>query len=221
MSMPSNLEYAKSVIESSKAAIFDNDGTLVDSMPIHLTAWKNALAKQDITFSEAQFYSLAGMSATEIIKLLSKQQNKTSVCPQEVIRTRQDYLKEQLPHIKSVQVVVELLDYAEQKRIPVAVASGGQRDDVLDSLTYCGIDIFRFGAVVTAEDVQHGKPHPETFLTVAKRLEVDPKSCVGFEDADKGLQALSAAGMACIDVRLLEGYPLPESLGIQQEGSHY
>lgn len=201
----------KSSIDSASALIFDNDGTLVHSMPAHYRAWNSALATLGLVFPEPQFYALAGLPAADILKILSQQQGVVGVTVDQLQQARAHYLKALLPTIKPVQVVLQLLQYALHKNIPVAIASGGERHHVIDSLKIAHIDINCFQAIVTAEDVVNGKPHPETFLTAAARLAVDPASCLGFEDGDKGIEALNAAAIPAVDVRLIQGYPLPPS----------
>lgn len=197
-------------IDSAKAVIFDNDGTLVDSMPAHYLAWKAALAEHALHFSAHQFYAMAGMTASKIIKTLADEQAKPSVSVDAVMQSRQTRLAQVLKSVSAVAPVVDLLNYAISKQLPVAVASGSERPDVLATLEAAGIDVSVFGAVVTCEDVANGKPHPDTFLLAAKKLGVEPHDCIGLEDGDKGLLALDAAGMDKLDVRLLEGYPLPD-----------
>lgn len=199
-------------VDNAAALIFDNDGTLVDTMPVHYTAWKQALNEYRIHFSETQFYQLAGLPAPAIINLLKEQQNVFNVTVEQVISTRATLLEHLLTTVIPIQPTLKLLQYAQSRNIPVAVASGSERADVLTSLRSAGVDPSIFAALVTADDVVNGKPHPETFLTAAERLGVEPSKCIGFEDGDKGLQALRAAGMQPIDVRFFEDYPLPQCL---------
>lgn len=205
------------LLDNAKAAIFDNDGTLVNSMPVHHQLWQQALSFHGLQFPESQFYAYAGMPAIDIIRILSEEQKHQSLSDttiNEILRTRERIMSQgdPLSSVKAVRVSAELLQYARDKGLKVAVASGGQRVDVLVSLKAAGFDVNDFDALITAEDVQNGKPHPETFLTAAHRLEVDPHTCVGFEDGEKGLQALKAAGMVPVDVRWIDGYPLPECM---------
>jgi HAD superfamily hydrolase (TIGR01509 family) len=91
-------------------------------------------------------------------------------------------------------------------KVPLAVASSGNREHVMASLRECGI-LHLFDAVVTCEDITNPKPAPDIFLLAAERIGCDPTKCRGFEDADLGMQALWAAGMQAIDVRHTPGYP--------------
>jgi len=107
--------------------------------------------------------------------------------------------------IPKIDVVVAICE-KYYKKIPLAVASSGYRDHVIHSLESNGI-LHYFDAVVTAEDICNPKPAPDIFLEAARRIECDPIKCRGFEDGDVGLEALSAAGMEVIDVKILPGYP--------------
>lgn len=208
------LEQALEKVRTYKAIIFDNDGTLVDSMPVHYTAWRDALQHFGITFTEEQFYSLAGVPANEIIALLTEEQGKApdDVSVSAVLEHRQERLENVLKHISKIDVVVHILNDAVSRGIPVAVASGGEQGDVLASMAYAGVDDSVFKAIVTREDVSRGKPDPETFLLAAEKLAVDPQDCIGLEDGAKGLEALDNAGIGKMDVRQIEGYPVPDVL---------
>lgn len=206
------LEDARSKIDAAKAVIFDNDGTLVDSMPIHYDVWRQALSEHGIRFTEEQFYDWAGMPAADIVRALAHQQNVEDYSVTSILQARQERLEKGLRNVTKVEVVVDLLEYARERGVPLAIASGTELGDVLGSLNYAGIDDTIFSTIVTAEDVTMGKPDPEPFLTAASRLGVPPSQCIGLEDGDKGLQALDAAGMHKIDVRLIQDYPLPRAL---------
>lgn len=203
-------------IDAAKAVIFDNDGTLVDSMPIHYTAWRKALNENGLDFPRELFYAWAGVPAADIIKSLAESQQKQDYSITAVLEARQECLERELRNVKKIDVVVNLLEYAIQKGKPVAVASGNALGDVLGSLNYAGIDDTVFSAILSAEDVAAGKPDPEIFLTAASRLGASPSDCIGLEDGDMGLQALDSAGMAKVDVRLIEGYP---TASLQQDMS--
>lgn len=89
----------------------------------------------------------------------------------------------------------------------MAIASGGSRISVESGLKQVGLYDY-FDAIITSDDVQNGKPHPEGFLLAAKNIGVEPQDCVGYEDAVLGMQAIKSAGfLACIDVTQFEGYP--------------
>lgn len=199
-------------IEASAGAIFDNDGTIVDTMPVHYRAFQVATKEHGLIFTEEEFYARAGATGIEIITDLNKAQGKSAVV-EEVLASKRRHLLKEIHAVKPISAVIPLIEHARKCGIPVAVASGGIRRNVVASLKAVGFDPEKdFDAVVTADDVTKGKPHPETFLLAAQRIGVDPKKCVGFEDGDLGIEALHAAEMASVDVRKLPGYPLPDVL---------
>eukprot|EP00177_Eucheuma_denticulatum_P004153 GFKZ01007541.1.p1 GENE.GFKZ01007541.1~~GFKZ01007541.1.p1 ORF type:complete len:226 (+),score=42.17 GFKZ01007541.1:342-1019(+) len=194
-------------IDGCAGVIFDNDGTLVNTMPAHYIAYSKALSEFGMAFPLKQFYEWAGMPAGEIIDRLRAEQQKGHVVTERVLELRKGHLKEALMESKPIAPVVELLEYAKQVGKPVAIASGGEREDVEASLKAAGIDMRLFDAVVTREDVTRGKPDPESFSEAAKRMGVYVGGCVGFEDGELGMEGMERAGMWVVDVRGMVGYP--------------
>jgi beta-phosphoglucomutase family hydrolase len=182
---------------SFEAYLFDCDGTIADSMPVHYMAWKKALAEWNCTFDEQLFYTLGGTPVAEIVSLLNKKQGLNM--PVESVSYRKENLyMELLPQLKAVPEVVEHID-AQHGRIPFAVVSGSTRESVTASLD--SLNLFdRFDTMVCAGDYKKSKPDPECFLLAASKLGVAPESCLVFEDTDMGIQAARAAGMASVKI---------------------
>lgn len=179
------------------AYLFDCDGTIVDSMPLHYVAWKMALGEWGCGFDEGLFYSWGGKPTREIIATLN-QMNGLNM-PVEALAVRKEELYfELLPTLKAVPEVMEHIE-AQQGRIPFAVVSGGRRNSVMRSLSTLGL-ADRFETIVGAEDYAHSKPAPDCFLLAADRLGIAPQNCLVFEDTDLGIQAATAAGMASVRV---------------------
>ena len=182
---------------SFKAYLFDCDGTIADSMPLHYVAWNKALREWNCEFSEDLFYAWGGMSVAEIIATLN-QQGGLSMPVEEVSRRKEELYFENLPHLKAVPEVLAHVE-AAYGQIPLAVVSGSTRESVTASLkTLKILDLFE--TLVCAGDYQKNKPDPEPFLMAAQRLGVAPKDCLVFEDSDMGIQAATAAGMASVKV---------------------
>jgi beta-phosphoglucomutase family hydrolase len=181
--------------------IFDCDGTLADTMPVHYKAWAAMLAPHGIEFPEQEFYALAGMPSTKIVQLLAAEQGVVvpdDVIAQMVVEKEQDYLLT----VTAVQPIGPVVEIASRYRgvLPMAVASGGHRWVVDKTLEAIGVTDW-FDAVVGAEDTELHKPEPDVFLEAARRLGVEPVGCVVFEDADLGMEAARRAGMLGVDVR--------------------
>jgi len=182
---------------SFRAYLFDCDGTIVDSMPLHYVAWKQALAEWNCEFDEKLFYAWGGMPIAEIISTLN--QKRGLDMPVKTVAHRKETLYyELLPQLKAVPEVLEHIE-ADYGRIPFAVVSGSTKESVTASLTTLKL-LDRFETMVCAGDYQKGKPDPEAFLLAASRLGVPPETCLVFEDTAMGIQAATAAGMASVKV---------------------
>jgi beta-phosphoglucomutase family hydrolase len=179
------------------AYLFDCDGTIADSMPLHYNAWKKALAEWNCTYDEELFYSWGGKPVRKIIADLNEMHGLQM--PIEAIAARKEaFYHEQLPQLKAIPCVLEHV-LAQHGLIPMAVVSGSRRASVVGSLTALGI-LDKFDTLVCAEDYTHGKPAPDCFLLAAERLGVEPASCLVFEDTELGIDAATAAGMASVRV---------------------
>ena len=180
-----------------KAYLFDCDGTIADSMPLHYVAWKQALGERGCEFPEDIFYAWGGLPAAEIIAKLGAQQG-LSMPVEEVAERKESLYYELLPQLRAVPEVLEQIELSHGK-IPFAVVSGSTRDSVTRSLEVLGI-LDKFAALVCAGDYAKSKPDPEPFLVAAERLGVTPRDCLVFEDTDMGIQAATAAGMASVKI---------------------
>lgn len=180
-----------------QAYLFDCDGTIVDSMPLHYIAWKAALGEWNCHFPEDRFYAWGGFPVTKIISLLNEEQG-LKMPVEEVAHRKEELYFEVLPQLKAVPEVVEHIE-AQHGRIPFAVVSGSRRDSVTASLQRLNL-LDRFNTLVCAEDYVKAKPDPEAFLTAAARLGIEPASCLVFEDTEMGIAAAKAAGMAWVKV---------------------
>jgi HAD superfamily hydrolase (TIGR01509 family) len=180
-----------------RAYLFDCDGTIVDSMPLHYIAWKTALAEWNCIYPEDLFYSWGGKPTREIISDLNEM-NGLSMPVEAVAERKEDLYFDLLPQLKAIPEVMEIIE-AELGRIPFAVVSGGRRNSVERSLSVLGL-MDHFETIVGAEDYSNSKPAPDAYLLAAERLGVAPKDCLVFEDTDLGIDAATAAGMASVKV---------------------
>lgn len=179
------------------AYLFDCDGTVVDSMPLHYIAWTKALAEWDCPFDEQLFYKWGGMPPIEIAATLNQMQGLQM--PVEAVAERKEKLYyEQLPDLKPVPEVFEHIE-AQYGRLPFAVVSGSSRESVVKSLTTVHL-LDRFPVIVGSEDYTRSKPAPDAFLVAAARLGVSPGDCLVFEDTEIGIAGATAAGMASVRV---------------------
>jgi beta-phosphoglucomutase-like phosphatase (HAD superfamily) len=183
-----------------KALIFDCDGTLADSMPLHWRAWEQITKSHSIHFPIERFYSLGGVPARDIVKMLGQEQG-LSIDHLAVAKEKELTFERLIPQIQEIALVTKV---ARENFgiLPMAVASGGTRRIVTETLHHLGISHL-FQAVVVSEDVVNQKPAPDIYLEAARRLGVEPRYCRAYEDTDLGIQAIRSAGMDPVDVRPL------------------
>jgi HAD superfamily hydrolase (TIGR01509 family) len=179
------------------AYLFDCDGTVADSMPLHYVAWSKALGEWNCEFSEELFYGWGGLPVAQIISALNEKHG-LKMPVKSVARRKEELYYEILPQLRAVPEVLEHIEVSHG-RIPFAVVSGSTRESVTRSLEALNI-LDRFDTLVCAGDYQRSKPDPEAFLIAAARLGVAPESCLVFEDTEMGIQAAKAAGMAWVKV---------------------
>ncbi len=179
------------------AYLFDCDGTIADSMPLHLDAWNAALNPAGAHFQEDLFYAWAGRSTEQIVGLLNEQFG-LQMDHREISKVKEERYFSFLPRIQPIPEVIAHIHEA-YPRIPLAVVSGSPRESVLTTLRNFQLEDY-FRCIVGAEDYTHGKPAPDPFLLAARQLGVAPERCLVFEDADLGIQSAEAAGMQWVKV---------------------
>ena len=175
--------------------IFDCDGTLADTMPLHYQAWEQAVRERGHHFPEDVFYSLGGVPAPGVVEYLNERFG-WSMPIEETAAYKEALFEKLIPQAKPVVPVVEFMRGVLGKA-PVAVASGGLKPLVMATLQALGIHE-HFAAVVTYEDVVNPKPAPDTYLEAARQMGVEPSRCLVFEDTPLGIQAATAAGMQSV-----------------------
>lgn len=180
--------------------IFDLDGTLVDSMPLHFRAWDEAMRQVGMpgTLDEDLFYSFGGMPTRRVAERLAAHYG-LAIDAERVFHDKEARFLALLGGVRLIAPVVALARASAAAGRPLSVASGGPRDVVRATLAATGLAAL-FPVVVTPEDVAHGKPAPDMFLLAAARMGVAPAACLVFEDADPGVAAAEAAGMRWVRV---------------------
>lgn len=179
--------------------IFDCDGTLADTMPIHMVAWQKAFEDSREICNQSFLSSLRGMKDEEIILMYNKKFAK-QIDPEDMVARKDAHFLKLSSSMKPIQPVIDIVHHYYQ-RIPMAVASGSKRDIVHHTLKVLGIQQL-FNVILTADDPVAPKPAPDIFLEAAKQLGIAPANCQVFEDGDLGLKAAQLAGMKTTDIRL-------------------
>ncbi|CAD7923243.1 unnamed protein product [Amoebophrya sp. A120] len=197
------------------ALIFDCDGTLVNSMEYFWIGWAQLVEKYKLNFPKSKFYALAGTPVRQIVEQVLDASEGYSSTDQAFV---DKFLDEKFQIVEAMRAKGEYpgeitcvtrfaKEAKKQGQKKLAVASSGDKAHVLADLERNGLTEL-FETIVTREDVVNGKPAPDLFLEAAKRLNVAPEKCRGYEDADLGLESLKRARYAqSVDVRLLPGYP--------------
>ena len=180
--------------------IFDLDGTLADTMPYHFKGWRMACQKYgadiDTAFLRKHTGTPGWIIADEIIKncKLDGKVTTEQIMAEKLIQ----FYKEQ----HRVKPIIPVADIVKEYfgKLPMAVGTGGHREAVERTLEITDLRKY-FDIIVTANDVENFKPHPETFLKCAALMNIEPEFCEVFEDGDLGIEAAKTAGMFITDVR--------------------
>jgi beta-phosphoglucomutase-like phosphatase (HAD superfamily) len=184
--------------DSYEGLLFDCDGTLADTMPLHFEAWEETLRPSGLVFPRDRYFSMAGMPTRAILGELSREQG-IAVDYERLLPLKEERFLARLGRVRPVSPVVDVAR-AARGSVPMAVVSGGVRRAVERTLQLIGVHEW-FCAIVTAEDTTHGKPDPAPFLLAASRAGVDPRRCLVFEDGAPGFESARRAGMDAVDVR--------------------
>lgn len=182
----------------AKALIFDCDGTLVDSMPLHMKAWEEAVIDSGLPFNYDFFFSRKGIPSRQIMNEYCLQ-NSFNVDVEKVIEEKNNIYRRGLKTVGPLEPVVSIVQEYKSK-LPMAVVSGERKINVHDSLTNIGI-IDLFPIIITSDDPFRPKPAPDKFLEAARLLNIEPEFCQVFEDGESGIEAAIKANMIITDVR--------------------
>lgn len=181
-----------------RGLIFDCDGTLVDSMSLHMNAWEDAFKKYNSYYDEDFLYSLKGMKEVEIIDLYNNK-FQTNLNSEAMVNAKHEFFMQHINNLKPIEPIVETAK-SYYNKLPLAVVSGSVEEIVKTELRVLGI-LKLFNVVLTADDPFKPKPAPDIFYAAASKINVAPEYCLVFEDGDAGLEAASKAGMNTIDIR--------------------
>lgn len=184
---------------SFDAIIFDCDGTLVDTAPAHYRAIQQALQLVGRDMPAPWYFARVGLTPDALLDQYEEAFGLLPVSRPDLLRPYASAFQRSAEELREITVVADVAR-AWHGRVPMAVASNGQRENVAGSLRSAGL-LSLFDFIVSAEDVSRGKPAPDVFLAAAERMQVTPPRCLVLEDTDEGLEAAHAAGMAAIDIR--------------------
>ena len=201
-----------------KAVLFDNDGVLIASEPLHWSAWKHLLGEIGIPYIESEIRGWVGKTAPEImVMLLDKHRpgwSKTEFNPDDLaLRKNNFYLKIAESSLQPYSGVKEGLQWLKEKGVKIAVVSNAKSRELRSSLTLLGLLPF-FDEVISRDDVPAPKPDPAPYLTAAACLGVDIQDCIAVEDSPPGIQSalfgkVPAVGILSTFTEKEMGHPVP------------
>jgi HAD superfamily hydrolase (TIGR01509 family) len=182
------------------AVIFDMDGVLLDSEPLHYEAVRQILAEQGVDFPIEEYFRYLGTTLTSTWDDLCERYPITMPFEQFEARYNADVLVQYQAGAPLIAGARELVAQLRDEGVPIAVASSSHREWVEAALTGAGLRQY-FDQTTAGDEVSMGKPSPEIYLKAAQKLGVDPAECIAIEDAPAGVESARAAGMSVVLVR--------------------
>ncbi len=181
-----------------KAVIWDMDGVIANTAPLHYEAWRKIAKKKGLNLTEEEFRATFGMKNPDILEKLFGKLEEAEV-EKLSFEKEEEFRALARKGIGVFPGVVPLLRELHESGIKQAIASSTPIENIKIIVTTLKINEY-FEVIVTGEDVKHGKPHPEVFLKAKEKLEVAPSECLVIEDAEVGVEAAKRAGMKCLAV---------------------
>ena len=181
-----------------KAFIFDMDGVIIDTEPVHNEIDRGILAKDNIFVTDEEFRKFTGMASTAVFDIFIKQYNlphNAQQMSQDQMTTLKEYIVKH--QMKPIDGIVPLIKNLHKAGIPMAIASSSRPDVIKFVADFFNITDY-FKVLISGEDLPHSKPAPDIYLQTAQKLNVAPADCVVLEDSINGTIAAKSAGMYCI-----------------------
>lgn len=190
-----------------KAVIFDMDGVIVDSEPIHYRLNKELFEKLQLNITEEEYRNFVGVTDWDMWSVI-KERHRRPETVEELLAIHREHSRSEMQklELEPIPGVLKLLNRLKAANLKMAIASSAPVDWIQVVVSKCQIESY-FDVLVSGEHVVHGKPAPDIFLLAAEKLQVPPSECLVIEDAERGVRAAKAAGMQCI------GYQNPNSYG--------
>jgi len=185
-----------------KGVLFDFDGVVVDSMEQHYEAWAAAFAAHGVSINRHGFFLLEGQGMETIANILAKQYGLNSTGIITIIKGKVEHYYAH-HELRFYKYFLTMLNNLKKRRTPMAVVTGGHRERVHEIINTHLANYF--DVIISIDDVNNGKPHPEPFLAGAKGLGLSPDECIVVENAPLGIQAAKAGKCPVIAVKTTLG----------------
>ncbi len=182
---------------SNYCVIFDMDGVLIDSGSLHFESWVKIAKEMGVKFSKKFFEQVFGQQSTTIIRKLVGSKVDQILVEQWAILKENHYREIARNKLEPLPGVIQILSELKRVGFKLAVGSSGPPENVALTLNTLNITKY-FDTIITAAEVEKGKPEPDVFLIVAKTLKIKPKNCLVIEDAPVGIEAAKRAGMLSV-----------------------
>lgn len=188
-----------------KGLIFDLDGTLADTMPMHIESWMKAGEQHGVLITEKMIHDYAGVPTVQVIEIFNKE-FEWNLDPYD-FREAKNTIYLDLKAARGIEAITEVVQIADRYRsvYPLSVGTGSTRENAESALKALNISQWFMG-LVSADDVTMHKPHPQTYLRCAEIMEVPPHTCHVFEDSPVGIQAALDAGMTATNIQTGEEF---------------
>jgi beta-phosphoglucomutase len=181
-----------------RGIIFDFDGVIVDSHPVHKRAWKKFFQSMGREVSDEDLkYVLDGRTREDILQHFCGELNAETIA--EYGHRKEQIFRDEAANVQTVRGLDAFLEDLNDGLVTLAIASSGSRSRVAFLLNRLGL-AKHFAVIVTADDVARGKPDPDLYLKAGEHLRIDSADLMVFEDAASGVRAAKAAGMHCVGV---------------------
>ena len=177
-----------------KLAIFDLDGTLIDSVKVHSKAWSESCESFGYNIPESYFYNLTGTTSKSVGEKLVKDFRIPENVIDDLIQYKSKLYFDNINKIDVFENILEIIKDYKSKNIKVALATGSKRKNVLEILKVKGLNLFDF--VLTGDELEHSKPHPDAFLKCLEHFKYSPKDAVVYEDSVTGFKAAEQANIS-------------------------
>jgi HAD superfamily hydrolase (TIGR01509 family) len=192
--------YLKPAGRRIEAVLFDMDGVLVDSIPLHIKAWNYVLSMINLPpLDRGTYLSVLGRTNMEMINSYLEGQKLPLPLTfrRDIVETKERYFRDSIrDYLETTPGVLDWLEFIKKKQVRCAVASSGEMSNIVTVLDLLHISDY-FASIISGAHLPAGKPDPLIFKLAAASLGVKPGNCLVIEDAPVGIQAARSADMVC------------------------